>query len=210
MFFYTAANFLAKLTKNNLIMTKLIMHLNWLTRNECCARSWHSLWGNGRKRPKESTKTRTKLMLEGIGDEYRLLAGSDAVCKGRCVPMQKGRIGCTNRQCQKLWKARSELVWCQNAIERSTLWPSVNSHRRTFSRPSSSIRPKARIGNADLVRLPFEEIRRCRQTSSFVTKRLFSKSCRQSLRALLVWPVPGKGAIPISRPRRKLPGWSCQ
>ena len=54
---------------------------------------------------------------------------------------------------------------------------------------------------ADLVRLPFEEIRRCRQTSSFVTKRLFSKSYRQSLRALLVWPVPGEGAIPISRPR---------
>ena len=69
-----------------------------------------------------------------------------------------------------------------------------------------SIRPKARIGRADLVRLPFEEIRRCRQTSSFVKKRLLSKSCRQSLRALLVWPVSGEGAIPISRPRRKLPG----
>ena len=55
-----------------------------------------------------------------------------------------------------------------------------------------SIRPKARPC-ADLVRLPFEEIRRCRQTSSFVTKRLLSKSCRQSLRALLVWPVEGKG-----------------
>ena len=77
-------------------------------------------------------------MLEGIGDEYRLLAGSNATCKGQCVPVQKGRIGCTNRQCQKLWKARSELVWCQNAIERLTLWPSVNSHRRTFSRPSSA------------------------------------------------------------------------
>lgn len=79
------------------------------------ARSRHSLWGNGSKRPQESTKTRTKLMLEGIGDAYRLLAGSDAVCKGRCVPMQKRRIGCTNRQCQKLCEARSELVWCQNA-----------------------------------------------------------------------------------------------
>lgn len=35
------------------------------------SRVWHLLWGNGRKRPKESTKTRTKLMLEGVGDEYR-------------------------------------------------------------------------------------------------------------------------------------------
>ena len=135
------------------------------------ARSMPSLWGNGRKRPQESTKTRTKLMLEGIGDEYRLLAGSDARCKGQCAPVQQRRIGCTNRQCQKLCKARRELVWCLNAFVRSTLWPSVNSHRRTFSRPSSSIRPKARIGSAELVRLPFKEIRRCRQTSSFVTKR---------------------------------------
>jgi hypothetical protein len=53
----------------------------------------------------------------------------------------------------------------------------------------------------DLVRLPFEEIRRCRQTSSFVTKRLPSKSCRQSLRALLVWPVSAEGAILMSKPR---------
>ena len=110
----------------------------------------HSSWGNGRKRPQESTKTRTKLMLEGIGDEYRLLAGSDATCKGRCVPMQKRRIGCTNRRCQKLWKARRKLVWCQNAFVRSSLWPSVNLHRRTFSRPSSSIRPKARFGTLTL------------------------------------------------------------
>ena len=45
-------------------------------------RVWHLLWGNGRQRPKESTKTRTKLMLEGIGDAYRLLVGLDATCKG--------------------------------------------------------------------------------------------------------------------------------
>ena len=32
------------------------------------------------------------------------------------VPVQKWRIGCTNRQCQKLCKARCELVWCQNAF----------------------------------------------------------------------------------------------
>merc|ERR1712224_1018467 len=90
-------------------------------------------WGNGRKRPQESTKTRTKLMLEGIGDEYRLLAGSDATCKGRYVPVQKRRIGCTNRRCQKLCKARRKLVWCQNAFVRPSLWPSVNSPKDVLS-----------------------------------------------------------------------------
>ena len=77
-------------------------------------RVWHLLWGNDRQRPKESTKTRTKLMLEGIGDEYRRLVGLDGTCEGKSLPAQKRGIGCTNRRCQKLAIARSELVWCQS------------------------------------------------------------------------------------------------
>ena len=53
------------------------------------------------------------------------------------VHTQIGRIGCTNWQCLSIYKRsnmRARLV-----LERETpLWPSVNPHCRTFSRPSSS------------------------------------------------------------------------
>ena len=150
-------------------------------------RVWHLLWGNGRQRPKESTKTRTKLMLEGIGDAYRLLVGLDATCKGWFWPVQKRWIGCTNRRCQKLEIARSELVWCQSVKHRCGRQLTRTEGRSLAQAATFGL---ARIVKAVLVRLPSEEIRRCRQTSSFVKKRFSSKSCRQSLRALLVWPVP--------------------
>ena len=110
-------------------------------------------------------------MLEGISDEYRLLAGSDARCKGRMCLCRKEESVVRIGNAKSYAKQDASSSGVRTRSFRSTLWLSVNSHQRTFSRPSSSIRPKARIGNADLVRLPFKEIRRCRQTSSFVMKR---------------------------------------
>ena len=57
--------------------------------------------------------------------------------------MQKGRIGCTNRHCQKLFesKKRARLV-SEHLI---VLWPSVNSHRRMFSRPSGRLSLRAEL-----------------------------------------------------------------
>ena len=107
--------------------------------------------------------------------------------------MQTRRIGCTNRRCQKLEIARSELVWCQSVKHRCGRQSTRTEGRSLAQAALDSAESPSRY-NADLVRLPFEEIRRCRQTSSFVMKRFSSKSCRQSLRALLVWPVPrGEG-----------------
>ena len=96
-------------------------------------------------------------------------------------------------------KKRARLV-SERDLKIDVVTVSQLAPKDVLSPKQRSIRPKARI-DVDLVRLPFEEIRRCRQTSSFVTKRLLSKSCRQSLRALLVWPVEGEGERSRSRGR---------
>ena len=115
-------------------------------------------------------------MLEGISDQYRLLDGSDERCKGYFSLCRKGESVVRIGYAKSYKTARCELSWCQNALSSiSTLWPSVNSHRRTFSRPNSSIR-LCPLRYAYFVRLPFKEIRRCRQTSSFVKKRLLARA----------------------------------
>ena len=103
-------------------------------------------------------------------------------------------------------KKRARLVSERDLKNRRCDRQSTRTEGRSLAQAALDSAESPSRYNADLVRLPFEEIRRCRQTSSFITKRLLSKSCRQSLRALLVWPVSGEGAILLSRPRRKLPG----
>ena len=67
-----------------------------------------------------------------------------------------------------------------------------------------------------LVRLPFKKIRRCRQTSSFVKKRLQQKlPAVASCTARVAGRMGRFGTLRnyrsrCWRPRRKLPGWSCQ
>ena len=105
-------------------------------------------------------------------------------------------------------KKRARLVSERDLKNRRCDRQSTRTEGRSLAQAALDSAESPSRYNADLVRLPFEEIRRCRQTSSFITKRLLSKSCRQSLRALLVWPVEGeeRSGVPIPRPRRKLPG----
>ena len=100
-------------------------------------------------------------------------------------------------------KKRARLVSERDLKNRRCDRQSTRTEGRSLAQAALDSAESPSRYNADLVRLPFEEIRRCRQTSSFITKRLLSKSCRQSLRALLVWPAEGeeRSGVPACRSR---------
>jgi hypothetical protein len=56
-----------------------------LTREKCSAYTC----GRSCKRPKKSTQTWTKLIPEGVSDQYQLLVGLNAYCEGESAYAEK-------------------------------------------------------------------------------------------------------------------------